>query len=69
MEYFNKVKNLANMLATLGHLLTDDEIATYLFTRFNNDYDPLVASLTMMVKPVSLNKVYAHFIAFEMCLE
>lgn len=54
------------MLATLGHPLSDDEIATYVLTRLDNDYDPSVTSLTTGVELVSLNEVYAHFMAFEM---
>lgn len=48
------------MLATLGHPLSDDEIATYVLTRLNNDYDPPVTSLTTGVELVSLNEVHAH---------
>ena len=59
-EYFHKVKNLADTLATIGKPLSDDEIVIYVLARLDNDYDLLVTSLTTRTEQVTLSDLYAH---------
>lgn len=65
-EYFNKVKKLANTLASIGHHLQDEEVTTYMLAGLGPDYDSLVTSITTRVEPVSLTDLYAHMLGFEM---
>lgn len=52
-EYFHKVKNLADTLATIGQPLSDDEIVTYVLDGLDNDYESLVTSLTTRIEQVT----------------
>lgn len=71
-KYFHKVKNLSNTLGTLGTIskpLSNDKIVTYVLTGINNNYDPLVTSLTTRTEQVTLSNLYAHLMSFDTCLE
>lgn len=54
-EYFHKVKNLIDILATIGKPLSDDEIVTYVLDGLDKEYDRLVTSLTTCVEQVTLS--------------
>jgi hypothetical protein len=68
-EYFNKMKALADTLASIGTKLSDEEILGYMLARLGSEYVPLVASLTSRDDVVSLNSFYAFFLSAELCIE
>jgi hypothetical protein len=60
-DYFCKVKGLATELVASNAAITDDEILAGL----SPDYDPLVTSVTVRARPLTLDVVYAHLMVFE----
>lgn len=46
VDYFGKVKALADSLSTCGVALFEEEIVVYMLTGLDADYDPIVTSLT-----------------------
>jgi hypothetical protein len=63
-EYFNRVKALADSMASIGSPLKDDEVLGYMLAGLGPEYEPLVASLTTRDDAVSLNNF-----GTELCLE
>lgn len=64
-DYFIKVKNIADTLATAGKQLQDEEIISYLLAGLNADYDPVVASLTTRSDVISLSDAFAYILSYE----
>jgi hypothetical protein len=42
-----------------------EEVLTYLLEELSIDYDPFVNSMTTKIKPLSLDDVFTHLVAFE----
>jgi histone deacetylase 1/2 len=68
-EYFNKMKALADTLASIGTKLSDEEILGYMLAGLGLEYEPLVASLTSCDDVVSLNSFYAFFLSVELRID
>lgn len=66
VEYFSKGKRLANTLASIGQPLWDEEVISYLLCGLDEEYDPLVTSVTTCTDVVSLSDPYAHLMAFDL---
>lgn len=65
VEYFNKIKMLVDTLASIGHPVQDEEVATYILTGLDADYDALVTSITTRPDPISLDDLYAHLVNYD----
>lgn len=50
-EYFSKVKNLADTMASIGHALHGEEVVSYLLAGLGEEYNPLVMSLAQNWSP------------------
>jgi hypothetical protein len=46
IDYFIRVKCLANTLVAIRRLLEDEELIAYLVRGLSSDYDPLITSIT-----------------------
>ena len=68
-EYFQRVKTLADTLAAIGQPLPAYEIALSLLNGLDSSYDPLVASISTHVDPLTLEDIYSHLLSFEQRLE
>ncbi|KAJ0988266.1 hypothetical protein J5N97_006622 [Dioscorea zingiberensis] len=64
-DYFLKVKQLVDTLASIGQPLDDEEIAVYMLAGLDTEFDPLVTSISTRSDPISLGELYAHMLAFE----
>jgi hypothetical protein len=64
-EYMHKMKALADMMATAGAPLTDDEIVDYIITGLGKAYNSIAASLTIGNKSVPYAEFYSHVLSFE----
>ena len=64
-EYFQRVKTLADTLAAIGQPLPAYEIASSLLNGLDSSYDPLVASISTHVDPLTLEDIYSHLLSFE----
>ncbi|KAJ0963639.1 hypothetical protein J5N97_028761 [Dioscorea zingiberensis] len=69
LDYFNKMKGLADTLVAIGQPLRDEEVITYILTGLDSDFDPFVTSITTRTDPMSLNDLYVHLLSYEMCME
>ncbi|XP_062205198.1 uncharacterized protein LOC133907194 [Phragmites australis] len=64
-EYFPKVQNLADMMASISKPLIDQEVIAYFLAGLEGDYDPLMATVTLRNDPIVLSDFYVHFLNFE----
>jgi hypothetical protein len=64
-DYFYKIKNLADEMATADAALHDDEIVAYLLAGLGIDYDPFVTSMTTKSEHLTLYEVYGDLVSYE----
>ncbi|KAK1613068.1 hypothetical protein QYE76_036741 [Lolium multiflorum] len=64
-DYFRHMKTLADSLAAIGQPLCEDEVIAYILAGLGPDYDSLVTTLTVKSDELTLDKVYAHLLAYE----
>ena len=64
-EYMHKVKALADAMASAGSPLTDDEIIDYMLTGLGKAFNPIAASLSVVVTPVMLAEFYSMVLNYE----
>lgn len=65
-EYFQKVKGLANTMASIGHPLQDEKSVSYLLARLGSDYDSFVTPMVTRSDPLNLNDLYGHLLSHEL---
>lgn len=64
-EFFHKMTGFADQMATVGHPLSDDEVIDYIVAGLGQEYDALMASLTIFNGEVSLNDFYSYLLSYE----
>lgn len=69
LDYYNKMKGLANTLAATSEPLKDSEVVSYILEGLGQEYDPLVVAPTKKNSNVSLPDLYAYLINFEARLD
>ncbi|GJN31220.1 hypothetical protein PR202_gb19586 [Eleusine coracana subsp. coracana] len=67
--YFNKVKGLTDILASVGKKLEDEELIAYMLCGLGSEYDPLVTSIMTRVDTINPGDLYAHMITFDTRIE
>jgi hypothetical protein len=68
-DYFQKAKQYADLLASIGQPLSDSDIITYIFAGLPTAYDSLVTSLNTRLESFSLDDLYGHLLTYELRLE
>jgi hypothetical protein len=68
-DYFQKVKQLADTLASIHQPLQDCETVSYLLGGLSSGYDSLVTSVSTRIAPMSLDEVYGHLLSHEQRME
>jgi hypothetical protein len=68
-DYFQKAKQYADLLASIGQPLSDSDIITYIFAGLPTEYDSLVISLNTRLESFSLDELYGHLLTHELRLE
>ena len=58
-EFFHKMTGYADALATVGEVLSDDEIIGHIIGGLGQEYDPLMTALSIFTGEVSLSDFYA----------
>ena len=53
-EYFTKMKTLADAMASAGKKLEDEEIASYILSGLDIEYNPVVSAIAARTEPISL---------------
>lgn len=69
VEYYAKMKTLADEMASVGRRLEDDEMVSYILTGLNDDFDAVVLAVAARVEPISLGELYTQLISHEQRLE
>lgn len=54
------MKSLADTMTSIGYLLRDEEVVTYILAGLGNDYDSLVTLVITRPEPISLNDPYGQ---------
>lgn len=68
-EYFSKMKGLADEMASAGHRLEDEELISYILTRLDMEYNPMVSTVAAHVEPISVGELYTQLISFKQRME
>jgi hypothetical protein len=68
-KYFQTIATLSDTLAAAGQPLNDFESVSFLLKGLGSEYDPFVTSVTARVDSLSIDELYGHLLAHEMCLE
>lgn len=67
--YFNKVKSMSDILASIGQALRPEESMTYLLDGLDEEYDSLVESVLSRATPLSIHELYARLLLTEQRIE
>jgi hypothetical protein len=66
VEFFIKMKGLADNMASAGRRkLEDEELVTFILTGLGEDFESIVSAIVSRVEPISNNELYAQLVAFE----
>jgi hypothetical protein len=64
-EYFVKMKNLADEMASAGRKLEDEELVSYILNGLGDDFDGSVSAISAQVEPITIAECYAQLMAYE----
>ena len=64
-EYMHKMKALADVMATAGHPIDDDELVDYILTGLGPDYNSIAASISVSNESMSYSDFYSLVLSFE----
>lgn len=66
VDYFYKMKGLADTLSAIGQPMADEEVVGYMLVGLGEDYDALVTSISTRSGVITHTDLYAHILSFEM---
>jgi len=67
--YFNRVKSLTDIMASIGKPLEDEEIISYLLAGLDSEYDAMVEVVTSCTASMPLRDLYAQLLSTEFRIE
>jgi hypothetical protein len=67
--YYNKIKALADILASIGQPLRDDEFTSYVLGGLDEKYDSLVEVVHDRTIPMSPHNLFNRLLHNENCVE
>ena len=56
-EYFGKIWQLTDEMATTGKPLDEEDIISYILTGLDAEYNSIITAMAMSVEPVSVREV------------
>ena len=68
-DYFHQFTTLVDTLAAIDQPLNDFELISFLLAGLGLNYDSFVTIVTTRVDPLSVEELYGHLLAHEICLE
>ena len=68
-EILTRMKSYADVLASAGHKLSEDEHILYILSGLGHEYDPVVVPITSKSEPFLLKDVAALLLSFETRLD
>jgi hypothetical protein len=69
IEYFAKMKSLADEMASVAKKLDDEELTSYILAGLDVEYNSLVSSIAARVEPITFKELYSQLLAYENRLE
>lgn len=64
-KYCAKMKALANDMASAGKRLEDEDLASYILSGLDAEFDPIVSVVAAQDEPISLGELYSQLFGFE----
>ena len=64
-EYFTKMKTLADDMASTGKWLNDEEVASYILSGLDIEYNLVVSAVAARTEPITLGELFTQLSAFE----
>lgn len=68
-EFFNKVKSCCDVLASVGHRISDEAQILHILSGLGSEYGSVMVSITSRIEPCSIADVHALLLSFESRLE
>ncbi|KAK1630656.1 hypothetical protein QYE76_004971 [Lolium multiflorum] len=68
-SYYNKVKSLADTMASIGQPLTDSEFTSYIVNGLDEEYDGLVEVVNERPTPMMAHELYSRLLLTEQRVE
>ena len=69
VEYFNKMQNIKDELASAGVSINDDEVVAHILNGLEFDYHPFVSSMMGRSGEISLSELYSLLMEYDLRLE
>jgi hypothetical protein len=64
-DYYAKMCQFAEDLATSGALMQDDKLVAYLLAGHDEDFNPIFTTIVARVDPITPSDLYAQLLSFE----
>jgi hypothetical protein len=68
-NYFQKAKSYANLLASIGQLINDNDLITQILAGLPSDYNDLVTSINTRLEDMQIDELFGHLLTHELRLE
>jgi hypothetical protein len=68
-DYYNKVRGLADTLASIGQPLSDSEFNSYILNGLDEEYDGLIEVMEDHTTPMPAHTLYAKLLRTEQRIE
>jgi hypothetical protein len=69
VEYFSKMKSLADDMSLARKKLDDEELCCYILAGLDVEYNSLVSSIAARIEPITISDLYSQSPAYEIRLE
>ena len=67
--YFQKAKTFADLLASIGQSINDNDLITQNLARLPSDYNDLVTSINTRLEDMQIDELFSHLLTHELRLE
>uniref|UniRef100_A0A2N9HK34 Integrase catalytic domain-containing protein n=1 Tax=Fagus sylvatica TaxID=28930 RepID=A0A2N9HK34_FAGSY len=68
-DYFQKAKSYADLLASIGQPLHDNDLITQILAGLPSDYNDLVTSINTRLEDMPIDELFGHLLTHELRLE
>lgn len=68
-DYFQKTKNFSDVLFAISQPVSEPELISYILAGLPTEYDSLITSINICLKPMALDERFGDFLHHEMRLE
>jgi hypothetical protein len=68
-DYFQKAKSYADLLASIGQPIHDNDLITQILAGLPSDYNDLVTSINTRLEDMPIDELFSHLLTHELRLE